>query len=79
MGTLADDLLVDLAPPSLRFGLPSVQQYYEKSLKLPNSKFKFNFVSEETVLKLLKDLNENKAAGQHVSSNTRSVKTCYTH
>ena len=30
-GTLADDLLVDLAPPSLRFGLPSVQQYYEKS------------------------------------------------
>ena len=31
LGTLADDLLVDLALPSLRFGLPSVQQYYEKS------------------------------------------------
>ena len=32
-------------------------------IKLPNSTLKFNFVSEETVLKLLKDLDENKAAG----------------
>ena len=52
-----------MPPPSLTFDLPSVQQYYEKILKLPNSKFKFNFASDETVLKLLKDLNENKAVG----------------
>ena len=51
--------------PSLIFGLPSVQQYCKIKfyLKLPNSKFKFDFVSEETVLKLPKDLDENKAAG----------------
>ena len=42
-------------PPSLRF------ENYEKILKYPNSRFKFN--SEETVLKLLQDLDENKAAG----------------
>ena len=62
-GTLADGLLANLPPPSLKFGLHSVWQYYEKILKYPNSKFKFNFVSEETVLKLLQDLDENKAAG----------------
>ena len=52
-----------MPPPSLRFGLNSVQQYYKKILKYPKSKFKFNVVSEETVLKLLQDLDENKAAG----------------
>ena len=46
--TLADDLLANLPTP-LRFGLNSVWQYYEKILKYPKSKFKFNFVSEETV------------------------------
>ena len=50
-------------PSSLRFRLLSVGQYYEKFLKLPNSKFKFTFVSEDTVLELLKDLDENNAAG----------------
>ena len=50
-----------MPPPSLRFGLNSVRQYYEKILK--HSKSKFNVVSEETVLKLLQDLDENKAAG----------------
>ena len=60
--TLADDLLANLPTP-LRFGLNSVWQYYEKILKYPKSKFKFNFVSEETVLKHLQDLGENKAAG----------------
>ena len=59
--TLADDLLANLPLPSLRFGLHSVRQYCEKILK--NSKFKFNFASEETVLKLLQDLDENEAAG----------------
>ena len=61
--TLADNLVANLRTTSLRFGLTSVGQYYEKILKLPNSKFKFNFVSKGTVLKLLKDLDENKAAG----------------
>ena len=59
--TLCDNLLATLPPPSLRFGLNSVQQYYEKILKYPKSKFKFDVVSEETVLKLLQDLDENKA------------------
>ena len=58
---LAEDLLANLPPPSLRFDLPSVRKYYENT-KFPNSKFKINFVSEETVLKLLKDLDENKVA-----------------
>ena len=47
--TIGDDLLTNLPPPSSRFGLNLVRQYYEKILKYPNSKFKFNFVSEETV------------------------------
>ena len=63
--TLADNLLADFSPSSLRFDLKSIRQYYEKILKYRNSKFKFNAVSEskETVLKLLQDLDENKAAG----------------
>ena len=68
--TLADDLLANLSPPSLRFGLDSVWQYYEKILNYPNSKFKFNFVSEETALQLLQDLDESKAAGlNNISGN----------
>ena len=46
----------------MSFGLPSVRQYYEKILKLRNSKFKFNFVSEEAVVKLPKDLDGNNVA-----------------
>ena len=57
--TLVDDLLANL-PPSLRFDLNSVWQYYEKNLKYPKFKFKFNVVSEETALKLYQDLDENK-------------------
>ena len=60
---LADKLLANLLPPSLRFGLNSVRQYCKKVLKYPKSKFKFNAVSEENVLKLLQDWDENKAAG----------------
>ena len=62
--TLADDLLANLPSPSLIFGLASVQQYCKIKfyLKLPASKFKFDLVSEETVLKLPKDFDENKAA-----------------
>ena len=61
--TLTDKLHANLPPPSLRFGLNSVRQCYKKILKHPKSKFKFNVVSEETELKLLQDLDENKAAG----------------
>ena len=38
-------------------------QYYNKTLKLPNTRFKFTFVSEDSVLKILKNMDENKAAG----------------
>ena len=55
--TLADDLTANLPPSSLRFDLHSVWQYYKKILKYPNSKFTFNVVSEETVLKLLQYLD----------------------
>ena len=47
----------------MRFGLHSVRQYYGKILKYDISKL--NFVTEETVLKLLQDLDENKSAGLH--------------
>ena len=51
-------------PPSPSiFGLPSVCEYYNKVLKLPNTRFKFTFVSEDTVLKILKNMDEKKAAG----------------
>ena len=55
-GTLADNLLSNLPPPSLRFGFPSIRLYYGKFIKLTSYKFKFTFVSEETVSKLLLDL-----------------------
>ena len=55
--TLAVNFLANLPPSSLRFGLHSVWQYYEKTLKYPNSKYTFNFVSKETVLKFLQDLD----------------------
>ena len=61
--TLADNLLANLPLPSLRFGLNSVRQYYKKIIKYPKSKFKLNVVFEDTMLKHLQDLDENKAAG----------------
>ena len=61
--TLADALLANLPSPSLRFGLYSVWKYYKKVLKYLKSKCTFNFVSEETVWKLLQDLDENKSSG----------------
>ena len=60
--SIDDDLLTDLTLPSLRFGLHLVRQYNETFLKFPNSKFKVTIVSEETALKRLKDMGENKAA-----------------
>ena len=61
--TPADDLVKNLPPASSIFGLSSVCQYYNKTLKLPNTRFKFTFVSEDSVLKVLKNMDENKAAG----------------
>ena len=61
--TLADNLVKHLPPASSIFGLSSVCEYYNKTLKLPNTKFKFTFVSEYSVLKILKNIDENKAAG----------------
>ena len=52
-----------MPPASSIFGLSSVCQYYNKTLKLPNTRFKFTFVSEDSVLKILKNMDENKAAG----------------
>ena len=61
--TLADNFLTNLPPATMIFGLLSVCQYYNKILKLLNSKFKFSPISEDTILELLKNINENKAAG----------------
>ena len=61
--TLTDNLLANLSPPYLTFELNSVRQYHKKILKYPKFKFKFDVVYEETVLKLLQDLDENKAVG----------------
>ena len=61
--TLADDLVKNLPPASSIFGLSSVCQYYNKTLKLPNTRFNFTFVSEGSLLKLIKNMDENKAAG----------------
>ena len=49
--SLADDLLNNLPPAPMRFGLPSVHQYYGKTLKLPRSNFKFDFVSEDYIFR----------------------------
>ena len=61
--TLAYNLYANLLPSSFKFSLPSVRQYYVKILKLPNSKFKSNFVFDETISKILKNMDENKTVG----------------
>ena len=58
--TIADDLVKNLPPASSIFVLLSVCQYYNKTLKLPNTRFKFTFVSKAAGLdnlsgKFLKD------------------------
>ena len=60
---LASDLVAKLPPPSNRFGITSVRKYYQDVLNLLPCKFKFSFVNEDLVLKLLKDMNIDKAAG----------------
>ena len=57
------DLVAKLPPPSNRFGITSVHKYYQDVLNLLPCKLKFSFVTEDLVLKLLKDMNIDKAAG----------------
>ena len=60
---LASDLVAKLPPPSNDFGISSARNYYQNILDpLPN-KFNFSNVTEHFVLKLLKDMNIDKAAG----------------
>ena len=60
---MANDLLAKLPPPSGRFGITLVRKYYQNVLDLLPSWFTFSIISEELVLKLLKDMNVDKAAG----------------
>ena len=60
---LASDLVAKLPPPSKRFELDTVRNYYIDFLGLLPSKSKFSNVTEYLVLQLLKDMNIDKAAG----------------
>ena len=60
---LASDLVAKLPPPFNKFGICSVRNHYQNILDLLPSKFKFSNVTEDFVLKLLKDMNIDKAAG----------------
>ena len=60
---LPSDLVPKLPPPSNKFGISSVRNYYQNILDLLPSKFKSSNVTEDFVLKLLKDINIGKVAG----------------
>ena len=60
--TLADDLFASFLSIFFENWLTISLTILGKILKLPNSKFKFNFGSEGIVLKLFNNLNENKTA-----------------
>ena len=51
-----------MPPPSNNFDISSVRNYYQNILELP-SKFTFSKITDYLVLKLLKDMNKDKAAG----------------
>ena len=51
---LASDLVNKLPPPSRKFGMNSVCNYYQHILDLLPNKFKFSMAKEENVHKLLK-------------------------
>ena len=51
---LASDLVNKLPPPSRKFGMNSVHNYYQHILDLLPNKFKFSMAKEENVLRLLK-------------------------
>ena len=60
---LTTDLINKLPPPSRKFGMNSVRNYYQYILDLLPNKFKFSMAKEETVLKLLKNMDTDKAPG----------------
>ena len=60
---LASDLVAKLPPSSNKFGISSVRSCYQNILDLVPSKFKFSNATEDFVLKLLKDMNIDKAPG----------------
>ena len=60
---LASDLVAKLPLLSNEFGISSVHNYYQNILDLFPNKFNFSNVTEDFVLKLLKDMNKEKAAG----------------
>ena len=60
---LAGDLLKKLPPPSNKFGITSVRNFYQTILDQLPFKFKFSNVTEDLVFKLLNDMNPDKAAG----------------
>ena len=53
---LANNLVAKLPPPSSKFRISSVLNYYQNTLDLLSSKFKFSNVTEDCT-KLLKDMN----------------------
>ena len=61
--SFASNLVAKLPPPSIKFGISSVRNYYQNIVDLLPSKFKFSNVTEDFVLKFLKDMNIDKAAG----------------
>ena len=58
---LASDLIAKLPPLSNKFGISLVPNYHQNILDVLPCKFKFS--KEDFVLKLLKDMNIDKAAG----------------
>ena len=60
---LASDLVNKLPTPSRKFGMNSVRNYYQHILDLLPNQFKFSMAKEENVLKLLKNMDSDKAPG----------------
>ena len=60
---LASNLIAKLPPRSNKFGISTVRNYCQNILDLLPNKYSFSNVTEEFVLKLLKDINTDKAAG----------------
>ena len=60
---LASELVAKLPPPSNKFGKGTALNYCQNILDLLPNKFNFSNVTEDFALKLLKDMNTDKAAG----------------
>ena len=56
-------MVAKLPPRPNKFGISTVRNYCQNILDLLPNKFSFSNVTEEFVLKLLKDMNTDKAAG----------------